>query len=431
MPDDERLYRKIAWRLIPIMMLMYVVAFLDRVNISFAALTMNADLGFSPAVYGWGAGIFFIGYFLFEVPSNLVLERIGARVWIARIMVTWGLVSAAMAFVQGPTSFYILRFLLGIAEAGFLPGMILYLTYWFPQARLSRFVGLFMMAVPLASAIGAPLSTLILAADGAGGLKGWQWLFIVEGLPSCILGVVVLALLPDGPDKARWLSDDERRTIAARIVADRARHATRVHAALGPALIDARVWLLGLTYFGIVVGLYGVGLWLPQLVRQMGFSIAEVGALTALPYLISAPVMLLWGRHSDRRRERIRHVALPALMSAAGLVAAVLWPSGVLPLLALGVATVGIYATLGPFWGLPPIFLTKTAAAGGIALINSVGNLGGFLGPSIVGWALETTRSSAAGFVAIAACLAVSVAAVFTVGWRVREPAAAITGANS
>jgi MFS transporter, ACS family, tartrate transporter len=430
MPDDETLYRKIAWRLIPIMMLMYLVAFLDRVNVSFAALTMNADLGFSPAVYGWGAGIFFIGYFLFEVPSNLVLERIGARVWIARIMVTWGLVSAAMVFVQGPTSFYVLRFLLGAAEAGFLPGMILYLTYWFPQARLSRFVGLFMMAVPLASAVGAPLSTLILAADGLAGLKGWQWLFIIEGLPSCILGVAVLAFLPDRPDNARWLNDDERKTVAARIAADRARDVTRVHAALWPALIDARVWLLGLTYFGIVVGLYGVGLWLPQLVRHMGFSIAEVGVLTALPYLISAPAMLLWGRHSDHRRERIRHVALPTLISAAGLLATILWPSGVMPLVALAVATVGIYATLGPFWGLPPIFLTRTAAASGIALINSIGNLGGFLGPSIVGWALETTGSSAAGFVVIAACLTVSVAAVFAVGWRVDGPAPAINGAG-
>jgi ACS family tartrate transporter-like MFS transporter len=430
MADDEALYRKVAARIIPLMMLMYLVAFLDRVNISFAALTMNADLGLSPAVYGWGAGIFFIGYFLFEVPSNLILEKVGARVWMARIMVTWGLVSAAMAFVEGPTSFYILRFLLGAAEAGFLPGMILYLTYWFPQGRLSRFVGLFMMAVPLASAVGAPVSALILSADGFWGLKGWQWLFIVEGLPSCVLGVVVLAFLPDGPANAKWLSGDERARIAARLAADRSRRPGRVHAALGPALVDARVWLLGLTYFGVVVGLYGVGLWLPQLVRGMGFSIAEVGVLTALPYLVAAPAMLLWGRHSDRKGERVRHVALPILMTVAGLVAAILWPGGIVSLVALAVASVGIYATLGPFWGLPPIFLTQTAAAGGIALINSVGNLGGFLGPSIVGWALETTKSSAAGLMVITACLIVSVLAVVLVGWRVRMPASATTDAS-
>lgn len=294
MAPDEALYKKIATRLIPFMMLLYLIAFLDRVNISFAALTMNADLGFSPTVYGWGAGIFFIGYFLFEVPSNLILERVGARLWIFRIMVTWGLISAAMAFVQGPVSFFTLRFLLGVAEAGFLPGMILYLTTWFPQARLARFVGLFMMAVPLASAIGAPISSLILLSDGVLGLRGWQWLFIIEGLPACVLGFAVLALLPDGPASAPWLNDQERAIISARLAEDRARHG-RVHTAFGPAMVDGRVWLLCLTYFGIVVGLYGVGLWLPQLIRGLGFSIAQVGVLTALPYLASAAAMLAWG----------------------------------------------------------------------------------------------------------------------------------------
>lgn len=422
-PDDEALFKKIAVRLIPFMMVLYLVAFLDRVNISFAALTMNADLGLSATVYGWGAGIFFLGYFLFEVPSNLILQRVGARRWIARIMVTWGLISAAMALVQGPVSFFVLRFLLGLAEAGFLPGMILYLTTWFPQARLARFVGLFMMAVPLASAIGAPISSLILTTHGFLGLAGWQWLFIIEGLPSCALGLAVLAVLPDGPATARWLTAEERRTLAARLAADRDRPVERVHAALGPAMADARVWLLCLTYFGIVVGLYGVGLWLPQLIRGLGFSIAQVGVLTALPYLASAVAMLAWGRHSDHRGERVWHVALPTLLSAAGLVAAIAVPAGLAQLAALGIATVGIYATLGPFWGLPPIFLTRTAAAGGIALINSVGNLGGFLGPSIVGLTFELTHSFHAGLAVIAACLGLSVAAVLLVGLRMRRPA--------
>lgn len=431
MAPDEALYKKIATRLIPFMMLLYLIAFLDRVNISFAALTMNADLGFSPTVYGWGAGIFFIGYFLFEVPSNLILERAGARLWIFRIMVTWGLISAAMAFVQGPVSFFALRFLLGVAEAGFLPGMILYLTTWFPQARLARFVGLFMMAVPLASAIGAPISSLILLSDGALGLRGWQWLFIIEGLPACVLGFAVLALLPDGPASAPWLNEQERATVTARLAEDRARHG-RVHTAFGPAMVDGRVWLLCLTYFGIVVGLYGVGLWLPQLIRGLGFSIAQVGVLTALPYLASAAAMLAWGRRSDRKGERIRHVALPTLLAAAGLVAAIALPAGWGELAALGVTTVGIYATLGPFWGLPPIFLTSTAAAGGIALINSVGNLGGFLGPSIVGWTLELTHSFHGGLAVIAACLGLAVAAVLLVGYRIgRGARAAVAGTQS
>ena len=429
MTPDEALYKKIALRLIPFMMTLYLVAFLDRVNIGFAALTMNADLGLSPTVYGWGAGIFFIGYFIFEVPSNLILERVGARLWICRIMVTWGLISAAMAFVQGPASFFVLRFLLGVAEAGFLPGMILYLTTWFPQARLARFVGLFMMAVPLASAIGAPISSLILSAHGFLGLSGWQWLFIIEGLPSCALGLAVLAVLPDGPAAVRWLTEAERATVAARLAEDRARPVDRVHAGLGPTMVDGRVWLLSLTYFGIVVGLYGVGLWLPQIIRGLGFSIAQVGVLTALPYLASAAAMLAWGRRSDRKGERVWHVALPTLLSAAGLVAAIAVPAGLPEIAALGVATVGIYATLGPFWGLPPIFLTRTAAAGGIALINSVGNLGGFLGPSIVGWTLELTHSFHAGLAVITGCLGVSIIAVLVVGYRIRGPApAAVAG---
>lgn len=336
-----------------------------------------------------------------------------------------------MAFVQGPVSFFALRFLLGVAEAGFLPGMILYLTTWFPQARLARFVGLFMMAVPLASAIGAPISSLILLSDGVLGLRGWQWLFIIEGLPACVLGFAVLALLPDGPASAPWLNDQERATVSARLAEDRARHG-RVHTAFGPAMVDGRVWLLCLTYFGIVVGLYGVGLWLPQLIRGLGFSIAQVGVLTALPYLASAAAMLAWGRRSDRKGERIRHVALPTLLAAAGLVAAIALPAGWGELAALGVATVGIYATLGPFWGLPPIFLTSTAAAGGIALINSVGNLGGFLGPSIVGWTLELTHSFHGGLAVIAACLGLSVAAVLLVGYRIgRGARAAVAGTQS
>jgi ACS family tartrate transporter-like MFS transporter len=396
--DRDALYRKVSLRIIPFMILLYLVSFLDRVNVGFAALTMNADLGISPYVFGWGAGIFFFGYFLFEVPSNVILEKVGARLWICRIMLTWGLISAAMAFVQGVWSYSILRFLLGAAEAGFLPGMILYLTYWFPSGRRARFVALFMAAVPLASAIGAPVSGLILGSTHEWlGFKGWQWLFIIEGLPACLLGLAVLALLPDGPARAPWLSDAERAAITADLASDRAASPHPPLHALWPALADLRVLLLGLVYFGIVIGLYGIGLWLPQIVKGMGFTTVETGWIIALPYLISAGAMLLWGRHSDRSGERILHVALPALLSALGFVGSIYAPSNVLALVCLGVAAIGIYATLGPFWTMPPVFLGGTAAAGGIALINSIGNLGGFVGPYAVGWIKDSTGSFTAG----------------------------------
>lgn len=424
MPDADRdaLYRKVGRRLIPFVILLYLVAFLDRVNIGFAALTMNADLGLSPYVYGWGAGIFFFGYVLFEVPSNIILEKIGARLWICRIMLTWGLISAAMAFVQGIWGFYILRFLLGVAEAGFLPGMILYLTYWFPAARRARFVALFMAAVPLASAVGAPISSVILdAADGWLGFKGWQWLFIIEGLPACLLGLAVLVLLPDGPKRARWLTDPERAAIAADLARDRSSSPHHTHHELWPALTDRRVILLGLVYFGVVIGLYGIGLWLPQIIKGMGFSTREIGRIAALPYIVSAGAMLVWGRHSDRTGERVLHVALPALISAAGFAGSLYAPSNALALACLGLAAVGIYATLGPFWTLPPMFLGSTAAAGGIALINSIGNLGGFVGPYAVGWIRDSTGSFTAGMGLLAASLAAAAAIALLLGREFRR----------
>lgn len=400
--EDDRLYRKVSRRIIPLMMVLYLFAFLDRVNIGFAALTMNKDLGFTPYIYGWGAGIFFLGYILFEVPSNVVLAKVGARLWICRIMVTWGMVSSAMAFVGGEWSFYILRFLLGVAEAGFLPGMIFYLTCWFPAARRAKFVALFMAAVPLASALGAPVSGFIIGIDGVLGLKGWQWLFILEGLPSCLLGVLVLFLLPDGPAKASWLTDTEKAEIADRLARDRAANPHRVHESLWPALRDYRVVALGFVYFGVVVGLYGIGLWLPQIVKAMGFTNQDVGLIVAVPYFFSAAAMMLWGRHSDRTGERVWHVALPALVSAAGFLASIYLDSTVLQLCALGVACVGIYSALGPFWTLPSMFLGSMGAAAGIALINSVGNAGGFLGPYLVGWIKEATGSFRLGMVALA-----------------------------
>src|SRR5436190_15617622 len=310
MTDREKLYRKVSLRLIPFMMLLLFVAMLDRVNIGFAALTMNEDLGLTPYVYGWGAGIFFFGYFLFEVPSNVVLEKVGARRWIARIMVTWGIVSTAMVFIEGPASFLVLRFLLGVAEAGFFPGMILYLTYWFPAAHRANIAGLFIAAVPIANAIGGPISGLLVSMHESLGLKGWQWLFVVEGVPSFLLGFTVLAVLPDGPQNARWLSPKERLVIAEDLERERLLEQPQTDDSLWQALTDRRVIVLSLAYLGIVIGLYGVGLWLPQIIKSMGFSTIEVGYVIAAPYVFAAVAMLLWGRHSDAGGERVWHVSL-------------------------------------------------------------------------------------------------------------------------
>ncbi|MBB6310011.1 MFS transporter [Xanthobacter tagetidis] len=401
--EERRTFSKVARRLIPFMMLLYLVSFLDRVNVGFAALTMNADLGFSPEVFGWGAGIFFIGYFLFEVPSNLALEKVGARLWICRIMLTWGLISAGTAFVTGPTSFFVMRFLLGAAEAGFLPGMILYLGYWFPLALRARYIALFMAAVPIASAVGAPLSAFIMESHGLLGLAGWQWLFIVEGLPAVLLAFAVLVLLPNGPGEVRWLTAQEKRTIAVRLAADHAGHDGAAHHALWPALRDRRVLMLCLIYFGLVVGLYGIGLWLPQIVREMGYSVRQVGYVLIVPYALSALAMLAWGRHSDATGERVLHVAAAGFLGAAGLVASVHAPTHLLAIAAVTCASVGLYAALAPFWSVPPLFLRGTAAAAGIALINSVGNLGGFVGPYAVGFIKQHTDRFTAGFELLAA----------------------------
>lgn len=415
---EGRAYPKIVRRLIPFMMLLYLVSFLDRVNVGFAALTMNADLGFTPEIYGWGAGIFFLGYFLFEVPSNLVLEKVGARLWICRIMVTWGLISAATAFASGQTSFFVLRFLLGAAEAGFLPGMILYLGYWFPASIRARYIALFMAAVPLASAIGAPLSALILQTHGFLGFAGWQWLFILEGLPAAALGVAVFFWLPDGPRDARWLDAAEKQAVLRRLEADHARQDASARHSLWPALKDGRVLMLGIIYFGIVVGLYGIGLWLPQIVHGMGFSTMQTGWLLVVPYALSALAMLVWGRHSDSSGERMLHVAGSALLGAAGLLASVHVQSPLLAIAAITAASIGIYSALGPFWAVPPLFLRGTAAAAGIALINSIGNLGGFVGPYLVGWMKQQSDSFTAGFEVLAAI--VLAAAVLTLILRAR-----------
>jgi MFS transporter, ACS family, tartrate transporter len=402
----RRTLRKVTWRLIPFMFLLYIVAYLDRVNVGFAALQMNKDLGLSDAVYGLGAGIFFIGYFLFEIPSNLILERVGARIWIARIMLTWGVISAAMMFVTGPVSFYVLRFLLGLAEAGFFPGMILYLTYWFPARERARRVAGFMAAIPFAGIIGSPLSGWLLTLDGFAGLRGWQILFLIEGIPAVILGIVVLFYMTDRPEHAGWLDSEERGWLRDalgrenRIKADHGEYTTR------QAMTDGKVWLLAFVYFGVVTSVYGVSLWLPLIIEDFsGLGDLLVGLLGALPYIAGAIGMVLFARHSDATGERRWHVAVATFIATVGLVLTGATGSPTFEMVALIIAALGIYSSLATFWSLPTAFLSGTAAAAGIALINSVGNLGGFVGPYAVGYIKGATGSFYAGLLFLAALI--------------------------
>ncbi len=395
-------------RLIPFLFLLYVVAYLDRVNIGFAALDMNRDLGFSATVYGLGSGIFFISYTLLEVPSNLILARVGARAWIGRIMLTWGLVSIAMAFVRDATTFYLLRFLLGAAEAGFFPGIIYYLTQWFPARERAHAIALFMTGTAIAGVIGGPISSGLLLFDGVLGLRGWQWLFVVEGIPAILLAPIVWRRLDTRPAEARWLSEAERGWLVATLEAE-ARETPGVRHDLRGALTSPRLWWLAAVYFCLVLAFYGVSFWLPQIVQSLGDLPSSVVALiSSLPYVVAAIGMVFVGRHSDRTGERRRHVAIPALIGAAGFVAAATVPTSVvLSLLALSVAAFGIWGALGPFWALPTAFLRGTAAAGGVALVNAVGNIGGFVGPTLVGYARDTTGSFAAGLWLLAGGLTV------------------------
>lgn len=419
---EQRTVRKISWRIVPFIMLLYFVAYLDRVNIGFAALTMNADIGLSSAAFGFGAGIFFLGYFIFEVPSNLILNKVGARRWIARIMVTWGIVSMAMAFVEGETSFYVLRFLLGVAEAGFFPGIILYISFWFPARHRAGITALFMAAAPLSVAIGSPISGALLEMDGLLGLKGWQWLFLIEGAPAIILAFVVLRYLTDRPDNARWLAEDERQwlvgTMAEEAKQTKAAHSLREGLA---ALANPRVLALAVVYFGTSAGLYTLGIWSPTMIAQFGSSPFMVGIFNALPPICAVVGMILWARHSDRTGERNWHVVGACLLAAMGLILAAYASSLVTVLLALIVVNVGISAAKPPLWSMPTMFLGGAAAAAGIAAINSIGNLGGFFGPAMIGWSKESTGSYAGGLIGVGAFLIISAAVVVLLARSVRN----------
>ena len=402
----ERALARAARRLIPLLAALYFVSFLDRVNIGFAALTMNADLGLSASAFGLGAGIFFIGYTLFTVPANMMLQRLGASRWLALISIVWGLVSASTAFVTTPLEFYAVRLILGVTEAGFLPGVILYLTYWFPKEMRGRIIGNFFVAVPLANVLGAPLSGWLLT-QSALGFRGWQVMFIVEALPAIALGIITLFWLTDRPSHAKWLDEDERRVIETLVDdgADAAGHPAR----LRDGLLNPIVWTLGMLYFLIVIGLYGFGFWSPQILQSLGnLSTEQTGWIVAIPNLVAAVGLLLWSRHSDRAGERIWHVAIPVLLSAAGFLIAGQVTSLIAATLAFAVATLGIYAACPVFWTLPSLVLRGSAAAAGIALVNSLGNLAGYAGPMIMGWLKDSTGNYSYGLTVLAGSMALA-----------------------
>lgn len=399
---EKKLFAKIAWRFLPILMISYVFNYIDRTSISVAALTMNEDIGLTSSQFGYGAGILFLGYCLFEVPSNLILYRVGARLWISRIMISWGLVSAAMVFASGPMSFYILRFMLGVAEAGFFPGVAYYLSCWFPSKYRAQIIGWFLIAIPASSFIGAPVSALLLNLDGVLGLAGWKWMFLIESLPCVVLGFFVAKLLADSPGKASWLKPHERELVV-RLVANeqRVKPATNMRSVLS----DIRVWILSGIYLGFSIGSYGVQVWLPQIIKQENFSNVAVGFLTAIPYLCAVVVMIAWAAYVDKNGRRIKNVMLTCVIAGLGFFVSFLTQSFVFSLVGLTIALVGVNAARAVFWAIPSRYLVGVAAAGGLALINSIGTLGGFLGPWIMGWLKEETGNFTAGLAVMAACL--------------------------
>ena len=376
--------RKVTWRLIPFLFVLYVIAWLDRVNVGFAGLEMNTDLGFSSTVFGFGSGIFFLGYCLFEIPSNIILERVGARLWISRIMVTWGLVSAGLMFVRTPAAFYLLRFLLGVAEAGFFPGVIYYLSLWYPAAHRARAIAVFMTAVPVTGLIGGPLSGALLELNGLHGLAGWQWLFLLEGLPAVIMGTSVLFYLKDRPETTHWLTPAERDWLVETLAAERQAGALRPN--IRVALTDTTVWKLGIIFLLAAAGFYGYSFWAPLVIKSLtGLSNFKIGLVLGAISTVTIVGMLLNGYHSDRTAERPRHIALPLLLMALGLVGCALLRQPVLAIAALALIPLGHCASYGPFWSMPTQFFTGAAAAAGIALVTMIANIGSFAGPTLIG----------------------------------------------
>ncbi len=420
--------RRIGLRIVPFLMVCYFVAFVDRVNLGFAGPDLSRDLNLSPTAFGFGAGLFFLAYFLFEVPSNLLMVRVGARRWIARIMVSWGLVAGAMALMTGTWSFYALRVLLGIAEAGFFPGVILYLTYWFPREHRAKVVGWFMLAIPVSTFLGSPVSGVILdGMAGLGGLHGWQWLFIIEALPAVLLGLVVLVWLPDRPADAAWLPQAEKDWLHGRLAAERRAERGSRPQSVWRVMRDKRVLVLGLVYAGSTGTNYGLSFWQPQLIKSFGLSNTMTGIYNALPFLVGSVAMVLWGLRSDRKRERMWHTATALFVSAIGLGACLFVTGLPVTLVALSVALCGCYALKGPFWALCTEWLAAGAAAAGIAQINAIGNLAGFVGPFLLGWIKQMTGSYSLGMLPMIALALVGAVAVVLNGRSARAELAGQT----
>ncbi|MBP6115145.1 MAG: MFS transporter [Neisseriaceae bacterium] len=410
----EQAYKKITSRLVPFLIFLFLLAWLNRVNVGFAKITMLSDLGFSEAIYGLGAGIFFIGYFIFEVPSNLYLEKIGARKTLARITILWGITSAAMMFVTTPAQFYILRFLLGAFEAGFFPGVVLYITYWFPSARRAKINGLFMTSFAIAGVVGGPLAGLVMnKMVGVGNLANWQWLFLIEGIPSVIAGLFVLKYLPDRPDNTKWLNAEEKRLVNADVAADN--QDTGKHSSFRAVIGNKVVWLCAAIYFCIVSGNATIAFWSPSIIKALGIdNTLTIGLISAVPFLFGTVAMVWIGAHSDKTGERKLHVCAATLLASIGLVMTGFFAhNAVMALIGLTIASVGILAAFPVFWSIPSLFFTGAAAAGSIALINSVGNLAGFVAPYMIGYLKEQSNSLSAGLYFVAALELIAVVLVF------------------
>ena len=412
---ERRVFVKIGWRLMPILILAYIFNYLDRNNVGFASLTMNQAIGLTATQLGFGAGVFFVAYCFLEVPSNLILYRVGARVWLSRIMISWGLASAATALAVGPSSFYALRLLLGAAEAGFFPGVAFYLGTWFPAQYRTRMVAWFMVAIPVSSVIGGPISGWLLGMNGTLGIAGWQWMFIIEGLPVVFIGISLLWLLADRPEDVSWLSDEERRIVRERLAAERRPREVR-H--LGAAIRDVRVIILALVQFGFLVGSYAIGIFLPLMLREGKLTDIEIGFVSSGCYVVAVIGMILWARHVDRGGSKVVNLALSCVLSACGFLGAILFSGNFwISVAAMAVAITGINGARAIFWTIPPRFLTGMAAAGGLAFINSIGTTGGFVGPYVMGWLTDETGSFSAGLLAMSGFLVLAA----VLAWSLRR----------
>ena len=412
---ERRVFAKIGWRLMPVLILAYIFNYLDRNNVGFAGLTMNQAIGLTATQLGFGAGVFFVGYCFLEIPSNFVLYRVGARLWLSRIMISWGLASAATAFAVGPNSFYALRLLLGAAEAGFFPGVAFYLGTWFPSEYRTRMIAWFMVAIPVSSVIGGPISGWLLGMDGVAGIAGWQWMFIIEGLPVVLIGISLLWLLADKPEDVSWLSDDERRIVRERLESERRPKEVR-H--FGVAIRDVRVIILSLVQFGFLVGSYAIGIFLPLMLREGKLTDIEIGFVSSGCYVVAVIGMILWGRHVGRGGSKVVNLTLSCVLSALGFLGAILFSENFWVSVAMmALAITGINGARAIFWTIPPRFLTGMAAAGGLAFINSIGTTGGFVGPYVMGWLTDETGSFNAGLLAMSGFLILAAA----LAWSLRR----------